>query len=68
MGEAIEAVYFTITGVVLYLLADRILRVIETRAGRIFEHRTLIFFVVLLSMALVTFAVIRRLVPAAIEN
>jgi len=63
-----EAVYYTVTGVVLYLLADRILRAIEARAGRIFEHRTLIFFVLLLSMALVAFAVIRRLVPAAIEN
>ncbi len=68
MGEAMEAVYYTITGVVLYLLADRILRVIEARAGRIFEHRTLIFFVLLLSMALVTFAVIRRLLPPTIGN
>ena len=64
----IEAVYYTLTGVVLYLLADRILRVIEARAGRIFEHRTLVFFVLLLAMALVTFAVIRHLVPAAIGN
>jgi len=59
-----EALYYTITGVVLYLLADRILRLLETRAGRIFEHRTLIFFVLLLTMALVTFAAIRRLLPA----
>ena len=64
----IEAVYYTITGVVLYLLADRILRLIEARAGRIFEHRTLVFFVLLLTMALVSFAAIRRLAPAAIEN
>jgi hypothetical protein len=63
-----EAVYYTITGIVLYLLADRILRVIEARAGRIFKHRTLVFFVLLLAMAFVTFAVIRHLVPAAIEN
>jgi hypothetical protein len=63
-----EAVYYTITGIVLYLLADRILRVIEARAGRIFEHRTLIFFALLLSMALVTFALIRRLLPLAMGN
>jgi hypothetical protein len=56
-----EAVYYTITGVVLYLLADWILRSFEARAGRIFEHRTLVFFVLLLAMALVSFAVIRRL-------
>ena len=59
-----EAVYYTITGVVLYLLADRILRLLEARAGRVYEHRTLIFFVLLLAMALVTFAAIRRMIPA----
>jgi hypothetical protein len=59
-----EAIYYTITGVVLYLVADRVLRLLETRAGRIFEHRTLIFFILLLTMALVTFAAIRRLLPA----
>ena len=58
------AVYYTITGVVLYLLADRILRLLEARAGRVFEHRTLIFFVLLLAMALVTFAAIRSMIPA----
>jgi DMSO/TMAO reductase YedYZ heme-binding membrane subunit len=62
------AVYYTLAGVVLYLLADRSLRLIEARVGRIFEHRAIIFFVLLLAMALVTFAVIRRLVPAVIEN
>jgi hypothetical protein len=62
------AVYYTITGVALYLLADWILRLVEARAGRVFEHRTLIFFALLLSLALVTFAVIRSLVPAAVEN
>ena len=58
------AVYYTIAGVVLYLLADRILCVLEARAGRVFEHRTLIFFVLLLAMALVTFALIRRIISA----
>jgi DMSO/TMAO reductase YedYZ heme-binding membrane subunit len=59
-----EALYYTVTGVVLYLLADRILRLLEARVGRVFEHRTLIFFILLLSMALVSFAVIRRLAAA----
>jgi len=61
-----EAVYYTITGVVLYLLADWVLRLLEARAGRIFEHRTLIFFVLLLGMALLAFAGIRRLLPAGL--
>ncbi len=63
-----QAVYYTITGVVLYLLADWILRFMEARAGRVFEQRTLVFFALLMSLALVTFAAIRRFVPPAIGN
>jgi len=62
------AVYYTITGVVLYLFADWVLRTLEARAGRVFEHRTLVFFVLLLSMALLSFAAIRGLAPAAVWN
>jgi hypothetical protein len=64
----LEAVYFTVTGIVLYLLADRLVALIERRAGRVFEHRTLLFFVLLLSLAMVTFALIRRLLPTPIAN
>lgn len=58
-------VYYTAAGIVLYLAADWILRWLEARAGRIFEYRTLIFFALLLTMALVSFAAIRALVGAA---
>jgi hypothetical protein len=63
-----EAVYFTATGIVLYLLADRLVVLIERRAGRVLEHRTLLFFVLLLSLALVTFAAIRQFLPALAGN
>lgn len=53
------AVYFTIAGIILYVAADWLLRRLEARAGRTFAHRTLVFFVLLLSMALVTFAILR---------
>jgi phosphotransferase system glucose/maltose/N-acetylglucosamine-specific IIC component len=53
------AVYYTLAAIILYLAADWILRRLEQRAGRVFEHRTLVFFVLLLSMALVTFAFLR---------
>ncbi|MCC7058865.1 MAG: hypothetical protein IT508_01390 [Burkholderiaceae bacterium] len=56
-----SAVYFTIVAIVLYFLADRILDVLERRAGRRFDQRSLIFFALLLGMALITFAVIRHL-------
>jgi hypothetical protein len=64
----LEAVYFTVTGIVLYLLADRLVLLIERRAGRILEHRTLLFFVLLLALALATFAAIRQFLPAPASN
>jgi hypothetical protein len=54
-------VYYTLTGIILYGLADWLLRLLETRAGRTFEHRTVIFFGLLLSLALASFAMIRRI-------
>lgn len=54
-----EALYFTLVAIVLYLVSDRILDRIEITAGRRFEHRSLIFFAILLTLALATFSVIR---------
>jgi hypothetical protein len=53
-----------VTGFVLYLLADWADRALGTRAARIFEHWTIVFFILLLSMAQVTFASICRLLQA----
>jgi hypothetical protein len=55
-----EIFWFTVVGAVLYLAADRALDAAERRAGRRFEHRSLIFFGLLLGMATVSFALIRR--------
>jgi hypothetical protein len=55
-------ILYTLTGIVLYVLADWLLRRLEARAGRVFEHRSLVFFGLLLAMALVSFALIRSLV------
>ena len=63
-----EAVYFTVAGILLYLLADRLLILIERRVGRVLEYRTLVFFGLLLGLALVSFAAIRRFLPAGPPN
>ncbi len=55
-----SAVYFTLVAIVLYLVSDRILERVEIAAGRRFEHRTLIFFVILLVLALASFSLIQR--------
>jgi hypothetical protein len=54
-----EIVYFTLVGIVLYLASDWALDRIEIAAGRRLEHRTLIFFALLLTLALVSFSLIR---------
>lgn len=54
-----QMIYYTVAGVVLYLAADWILRRFEQRRGSPFENRTLIFFFILLALALVTFQAIQ---------
>ena len=56
-----EIIYFTAAGIILYVAADWILRRMETAAGKRFEYRSLIFFVILLVMAVTSFAIIRQL-------
>ena len=56
-----EAVYFTLAAIVLYLVSDRILDRIEVARGARFEHRSLVFFGILLGFSLIGFAVIRHL-------
>jgi len=55
-----EMVYFTLAAAFLYLLADRILLLIEARMGRRLEQRSVVFFGLLLGMALVSFWAIQH--------
>ena len=55
-----SAVYFTIVAIVLYLLSDWVLERIEVAMGRRLEYRSLIFFVILLTLALISFSIIQR--------
>lgn len=56
--------YYTAAGIVLYLVSDWILNRIEVRRGARFEHRSLIFFFILLLLAVAAFQLIRHLLPA----
>ena len=55
-----EIVYFTLAAVLLYVAADWIVQRIEIAAGRRLEYRSIIFFALLLGMALTSFALIRH--------
>ena len=52
-------VYFTLTAIILYFAADWILDRVEIAAGKRLEHRSLIFFVILLTLALTSFSLIQ---------
>lgn len=55
-----EIVWLALTAIVLYVAADRILDYLERRAGHRFEQRSIIFFGLILGLALITFALIRN--------
>lgn len=55
-----QAVYFTLVAIALYLAADWLLERIEVAVGRRLENRTLLFFAILTALAVTTFALIRQ--------
>ena len=59
-GNMLEVVAFTLVAVVLYLASNRILEAIEVRRGERLAHRTVIFFAILVSMALISFSILER--------
>ncbi len=56
-----EMIYFTLAGLGLYFLSDWILNQIELRRGERLEQRSLIFFGIILVLALLTFRLINYL-------
>jgi hypothetical protein len=57
----VEIVYFTVAGIVLYLFSDWLLDRIESARGQRFEHRSVVFFIIILSLAVLTFQLLSRL-------
>ena len=56
-----SVIYFTVVAIALYFVSDWLLQQVEVQTGRRFEHRTLIFFAILLTLALITFSFIQKL-------
>ena len=54
-----EVVYFTLVAALLYLIANWAVNRIEIAAGRRFQYRSLLFFGILLTLALTSFYLIR---------
>ena len=56
-----EFVYYTIAGLLLYVISDWILVKMETIHGDRFKHRSGVFFVIILVLAVSSFKVIELL-------
>jgi len=53
-------VYFTLVAALLYLFSDWALQRAEIVMGRRFQHRSLLFFLILLTLAITSFTLIGR--------
>ena len=65
MVVIMSIVYFTLIAIILYFAADWILERVEIAAGKRLEHRSLIFFVILLTLALSSFSLIQHYTSGA---
>jgi len=54
----VDIVYFTLVGIGLYFASDWMLNRIEVMRGKPFEYRSIIFFVIILVLALASFRLI----------
>ena len=58
-------VLYTVAGLALYFLSDWILNQIEVRRGQRFENRSVVFFVIILALAVVVFNLIEQILAAS---
>jgi hypothetical protein len=56
-----EIFLFTLNAIVIYFLADWLLRMVETRRGSAMPYRQLVFFVIFLTLALTSFGLLRTI-------
>jgi hypothetical protein len=60
-----EIILFTLNAVVIYLFSDWLVRMIEKRTGKVLKQRQVVFFVIFLVLALVSFQVLQNLLAPA---
>jgi len=59
-----EIFLFTLNAIVIYLIADWIVRRIEAMKGAVLKQRQVIFFAIFLVLALISFRLLRMLLTA----
>ena len=58
-----EAIYFTIAAILLYVAADKILVTVERLRGGHFKNRSMIFFTIIMVLAVGTFQILQHFLP-----
>ena len=56
-----ELFLFTLNAIVVYLVSDWLVRLIEKRRGTAIKQRQIIFFVIFLALALISFRLLKSL-------
>ena len=64
MNPILEILIFTLNAIFIYFVADWIVRMIEIKRGEVLKQRQIVFFVVILGLALITFRLLRILLSA----
>jgi hypothetical protein len=59
-----DLVLFTLNAIVVYLVSDWLVRLIEKRRGGVMKQRQIIFFVIFLGLALISFRFLKILLEA----
>jgi len=60
-----DLILFSLNGIIVYLLSDWILRVIESKRGAVIKQRQIVFFVIFLALAMLSFSLLRNLLGTA---
>jgi predicted PurR-regulated permease PerM len=55
----LELVVYTLAAIIIYTASDALLRHIERRRGERLANRSVVFFIIILTLAIVTFAAFR---------
>lgn len=56
-----EVIYYTLVAAGLYFMSDWLLDRIEVSRGERFKHRNIIFFIIILILAFISFSIIKYL-------
>ena len=55
-----EIIFFTVAAILLYLISDGIVKLIERKRGERLQNRSILFFIIILTLSVVSFNVIRQ--------